>query len=50
MLIENNHIYCQQYQTKMLWSRAQLFFTDPRINIDLKAETSHMFKSTYEAI
>ena len=30
ILIENNHICCLQYQTKMLWGRAQLFLTDPR--------------------
>ena len=30
ILIENNHICCLQYQTKMLRGRAQLFLTDPR--------------------
>ena len=41
ILIENNHsdICCLQYQTKMLWGRAQLFLTDPRIwNINLHCE------------
>ena len=28
ILIENNHICCLQYQTKMLRGRAQLFLTD----------------------
>ena len=31
ILIENNHIYCLQYQTKVLWGRAHLYLTDPRI-------------------
>ena len=31
ILIENNHIYCLQYQTEMLRGRAQLFLTDPRM-------------------
>ena len=30
ILIENNHICCLQYQTKMLLGRAQLFLTNPR--------------------
>ena len=30
ILIENNHICCLQYQTKILWGSAQLFLTDPR--------------------
>ena len=29
--IEHNRIGCLQYQTKMLWGRAQLFLTNPRI-------------------
>ena len=32
ILIENNHICCLKYQTKMLRGRAQLFLTDPRIS------------------
>ena len=34
ILIENNHICCLQYQTKMLRGRAQLFLTDPRKQVN----------------